>query len=171
MLMDVSPTPDDSDEYWMIMRRFTVSILLAGLFGLSPCLAQTGAAQELDVTGTWEFATQSPNGPGTRQVVLAQHGDSISGTISSSRASGDLVGVLEGDQLTFTVILMMESGPFPVSYSAIVSGDGMVGTIDFGDYGAGTFTGTRTDSGPLSRVAAASPLDRRNRGPARRGVR
>jgi hypothetical protein len=121
-----------------------VALFSTGLLGFS-LLAPGVAAQEIDLTGSWDFAVQSPNGAGTRQVVLTQHGDSISGTISSSRASGDLVGVVEGDQMSFTVILMMESGPFPVSYAATVSGDGMVGTIDFGDYGAGTFTGKRSE--------------------------
>jgi hypothetical protein len=116
---------------------------LVGLLGLS--LPSSVAARGQDLTGTWEFTVTSPNGTGTRTVVLAQQGGSISGTISGTRASGDFTGTIEGDQLSFTVMLMMESGPFPVTYAATVSGDGMVGTVDFGDYGAGTFTGSRAD--------------------------
>jgi hypothetical protein len=126
------------------MPRFVASLLCAGLLLLSPALAQAGAAQELDVTGEWEFTVQSPNGAGTRQVTLVQQGDSISGSISSSRASGNFTGVLDGDQLSFTVILAMDSGPFAVTYQATVAGDEMEGTIDFGDYGQGTFTGRRS---------------------------
>ncbi len=126
------------------MSRFFASLLGAGLLLLSPGLAQAGAAQELDVTGEWEFAVQSPNGAGTRQVTLVQQGDSISGTISSSRASGDFTGILDGDRLSFTVILSMDSGPFAVTYEASVVDDEMEGTIDFGDYGQGTFTGKRS---------------------------
>ncbi|MDH3732287.1 MAG: hypothetical protein OEU54_02090 [Gemmatimonadota bacterium] len=126
------------------MFRSLASLFCAGLLGLSPAVAGAGAAQELDLTGAWEFAVQSPNGAGTREVQLVQVGDSISGTISSSRATGDLDGVLEGDRLSFTVVLTMESGPFVVTYRATVTGDEMVGTIDFGDYGSGTFTGLRS---------------------------
>lgn len=111
---------------------------------MAPVLAQTGAAQELDLSGEWVFTVQSPNGTGTREVTFDQEGDNLSGTIASSQAAGEFTGVVEGDQITFTVILTMESGLFPVTYDATVTGDEMEGTIDFGDYGQGTFTGRRS---------------------------
>lgn len=130
------------------MSRTVASSLCAGLVCLSaalarPALAQEAAAQAVDLSGEWDLVVQSPNGTGTRTLTLVQTGDSITGTVSSSRASGELEGLVEGDTLTFTALLMMESGPFPVTYRGTFTGEEMSGTIDFGDYGSGTFSGRR----------------------------
>jgi len=131
------------------MSKTIASSLCAGLVCLSaalagPAVAQDAAEQAIDLSGEWELVVQSPNGTGTRTLTLVQTGDSIRGTVSSSRASGELEGVVEGDTLTFTALLMMESGPFPVTYRGTFTEDEMAGTIDFGDYGSGTFSGRRS---------------------------
>ena len=103
------------------------------------------SAQDIDLSGEWTFLVQSPNGTGTRQATLVQAGDSISGTISSDRATGDVIGVVEGNVVTLTALLMQASGPFEVVYEAEFTDSTMTGTVDFGDYGSGTFTGRRVD--------------------------
>lgn len=145
------------------MSRFISFLFLTGLLVPAPALAQAEPAPALDLSGAWVFTVQSPNGTGTRQVTLTQEGDSISGTISSSRASGEFTGVLEGGRLTFTVVLAMDSGPFPVIYDATIVGDEMEGTVDYGDYGLGTFTGRRVDPVPGAREAAAASARLPNR--------
>jgi hypothetical protein len=125
------------------MSRYLASLLCAALFCLSPAVATEGVSQEVDLTGEWELTVQSPNGSGTRTLTLVQVGDSLSGTVSSSRASGELEGVVEGDRLTFTALLVMQGGMFPVTYRATFTDEEMEGTVDFGDYGSGTFTGRR----------------------------
>lgn len=114
-----------------------LAVLALGAPGIS--------AQANDLSGDWVFTVQSPNGTGTRQATLVQEGDSITGTISSDRATGDLVGVVEGDVVTLRALLMMASGPFEVVYEAEYTDATMTGTVDFGDYGEGTFTGRRAD--------------------------
>ena len=127
------------------MSRLVTSLLCAGFLGLAPATVQPAAAQDLDLTGEWVFTVQSPNGSGIRQVTFFQDGDVLTGTIASSQAEGDLEGVLDGDQATFTVVITMDSGVFAITYDATVTGDEMEGTVDFGDYGQGTFTGQRAD--------------------------
>jgi len=75
-----------------------------------------------------------------------QDGDDLTGEISSSRAAGDLVGTVDGDVVTFVALLMMNDGPFEVTYSATIENGVMTGTVDFGSYGSGTFTGVRAQS-------------------------
>lgn len=115
------------------------------LFALLLCaLAAPGlSAQAVDLSGEWVFTVQSPNGTGTRQATLVQEGDSITGTISSSRATGDVIGAVEGNTVTLTALLMMATGPFEVVYKAEYTDAAMAGTVDFGDYGFGTFEGRR----------------------------
>ncbi|MEJ2538990.1 MAG: hypothetical protein P8188_03220 [Gemmatimonadota bacterium] len=124
------------------------SVALAQLALVALALVGVGAtgisAQAADLSGEWVFTVQSPNGTGTRQVTLVQVGDSITGSISSDRATGDLSGSVEGDTVTLRALLMMASGPFEVVYEAEFTDTTMTGTVDFGDYGVGTFTGRKT---------------------------
>ena len=124
-------------------------VLLLGVLALLPLVAGGELhAQERSLTGEWEFTVESPNGTGTRQVNLIQKGDSLSGTIASSRASGPISGWIKADTVTILAVLAMESGPFTVVYEGTVQGDTMAGIVGFGDYGAGTFTGRRVEGRP-----------------------
>jgi hypothetical protein len=115
------------------------------MWALPLLFATSLAAQDSSLTGKWVFTVESPNGTGTRQVTLVQEGDSLSGTIASSRASGDITGWVEGANVTIRTELMMESGPFTVFYTATRTGETLSGDVDFGDYGVGTFEGRRVE--------------------------
>lgn len=121
------------------------------------------SAQAPDLSGEWIFTVQSPNGTGTRRATLIQEGDSITGTISSDRATGDVIGAVEDGVVTLNALLMMASGPFEVVYEAEVTDDTMTGTVDFGSYGSGTFTGRKAD-GPSDHEASDSDLLRSSEG-------
>ncbi|MBT6376487.1 MAG: hypothetical protein HOJ74_17410, partial [Gemmatimonadales bacterium] len=116
----------------------TMSALLIA-FTLSA--AQDASAQpapEFDLTGEWVFNVESPNGLGERQVTFVQEGNKLTGEISSSMASGDLEGTIEGDQVFFVASIFMDAGAFAVTYKATyLDGQLRNGTIDFGDYGGG----------------------------------
>jgi hypothetical protein len=107
---------------------------------------EAAAAQDVDLTGEWVFTVESPNGSGTRDVTLVQEESELTGTISSSRASGPITGTVEGDQVRFVAVVTMDTGDFEIIYEATIVGDRLVdGTVDFGDYGFGTFTGHRKE--------------------------
>ena len=58
----------------------------------------------------------------------------------------------------------MDSGPFDILYRAtLVDGELKNGTVDFGSYGTGTFTGRRKKAGGESGTVTAAVLP-----PARR---
>ncbi len=105
-------------------------------------------AQAVELSGAWVLTVESPNGTGERQVTFIQDGDALSGEISSSRATGLLIGTVDGDEVTFVATVMMDSGAFDITYRATVTGDEMTGTVDFGSYGRGTFTGRKVQSSP-----------------------
>lgn len=137
--------------------------LLAGLAASAAfALAQPipVQAQESSMTGEWLFTVELDNGTGTRAVTLVQEGDSLSGTISSSRASGPIQGWIEGNTVTIVAEIMMQSGsPFTVYYTATRTGETLKGDVDLGDYGVGTFTGKRVEGdGGGSSVGIAIPL-------------
>lgn len=116
--------------------------------GVAPAAAAAATAsaraQVADLTGEWTFAVQSPNGPGTRSVILFQEGNQVTGTIASSRAAGELEGFVDDDVLYFVAVVDMNGSDFEITYEARIENGRLVdGVIDFGSYGSGTFTGER----------------------------
>ena len=126
------------------------SATLFGLLLASTLLAtpQGSLAQDFDLTGDWILNVESPNGMGERQVTFVQEGNTLTGTISSSMATGDLTGTIDGNSVTFAAVIIMSGGAFEIVYTATYE-DGTLkdGTVDFGEYGSGGFTGRRKESG------------------------
>jgi hypothetical protein len=114
------------------------------LLALTVLPAKAAFAQDVDVTGEWILTVESPNGTGSREVTFKQKGAVLTGFISSSMAAGELTGTVEGNVITFVAMVAMDSGAFDVFYSATLE-DGILkmGSVDFGEYGAGSFTGVR----------------------------
>ncbi len=129
------------------VRALPALLLALGVLG-SPSGA---TAQDVDLTGDWVFTVESPNGSGERQVTFVQDGNALSGEISSSRAAGALTGTIDGDQVTFVAMVMMDSGPFEITYTGTVTGDEMSGSVEFGSYGSGKFQGHRVEPSTVSR--------------------
>ena len=128
-----------------IVRFFSSSLPLL-LLGALVALPSSVSAQDIDLTGEWVLTVESPNGTGTRQVTFEHDGTELRGTISSSMATGPLEGTVEGDQVHFVAIVAMDTGDFEVTYDARIEDGRLVdGTVDFGDYGFGTFTGRRKE--------------------------
>ena len=127
--------------------RHAASLSMA-LMVLAVSGAQDLQAQDFDLTGEWVFNTMSPNGAGTRDVTFVQDGNTLTGEIASSMAAGDLEGTIDGNTITFVAVVYMESGAFEITYQATYEDGELVdGSIDFGDYGSGTFTGHRKEDG------------------------
>lgn len=126
---------------------------VAAAFALTLALSAPAAAQDdpappaADLTGEWVLTVALTNGAGSRAVEFVQDGNELTGTIASSMASGDLNGTIVGDQVSFSVVLAMETTLFEVSYQATWK-DGLLvdGTVDLGSYGSGTFTGERVET-------------------------
>lgn len=96
-----------------------------------------------DVAGTWDLTVNSPNGTGTRVVKIRQDGEKLTGEYESSMGAGTLAGTVKERAIDFTVTVAMELGTFEIRYTGKVDGDKMAGEVDFGDYGKGSWSGTR----------------------------
>ncbi len=132
-------------------RRGPAAALLVALALLTAptvLTAQDAPPPATDLTGAWVLTVESPNGTGTRDVTFVQEGGKLTGTIASSMAVGEIEGTIEGNLVRFVALVAMDTGNFQVVYEATFE-DGQLkrGSVDFGDYGAGTFTGVRKVSG------------------------
>ena len=132
----------------LIDARALRAVLLVLALSATGVAAQDAPAPTFDLTGAWILDTMSPNGAGTRDVTFVQEGNQLTGDIASSMAAGEIEGTIEGDRIEFVAVVYMDSDPFEITYRATFR-DGKLedGTIDFGSYGGGTFTGRRKPAG------------------------
>jgi len=102
-------------------------------------------AMDVDVTGDWEMTMESPRGGEmTRGVHFEQDGEKITVTMESRRGEDVTVeGTLVGNEIEWIVSRETPRGPMTMAYKGTVDGDAMSGTVDFGDFGSGSWTAKR----------------------------
>lgn len=105
--------------------------------------AGSQAAQDTDVTGTWDLSVDSESGSGDAVLVLKQQGQELSGTYKGRMGEAPVSGSVNGNKVRFAVRLRFRDLTFNVSYSGTVQGDRMEGTVDFGDGRSGTWKAAR----------------------------
>ncbi len=131
----------------MKMRNLSITLLL------SAALASPVAAQ--DFTGTWEISIQGGRGgPQTRTLVLAQDGETLTGTMTVSlggrggRGGGPQElevsnGTVDGNSFSFIVTLSFQGNSIDLNYSGTVDGDEISGTRGGPRGGGQPFTGEK----------------------------
>jgi hypothetical protein len=130
----------------MKMRNLSITLLL------SAAIVSPGAAQ--DLAGTWEISSQGGRGgPQTSTLVLAQDGETLTGTMTFSlggRGGGagpqELEvsnGTVDGNSFSFTVTLSFQGNSIDLNYSGTIDGDEMSGTRAGPRGGGQPFTGEK----------------------------
>lgn len=115
--------------------------LLVGVLGPTEA-----AAQEVDVTGTWNMTVESQQGTSNPTVTLEQDGQELTGHYSSQTlGEADVTGTVNGSEVTFSFDAEAGGQSIPVSYTATVEGDTMSGSLNLAGQAAGTFTAERGD--------------------------
>lgn len=101
------------------------------------------AAKTTDVTGTWELNVESPMGSRASDAIFTQTGDALAGKMVSPRGETPLTGTIEGDTVKFGINVNVQGQSLQIDYTGTVTGDTMSGTVVFGSFGDGKFTGKR----------------------------
>ena len=96
-------------------------------------------AVDADMTGTWEMEVVSASGTGNPIFTLTQDGKKISGTYSGAFGDSPVKGKIKGDKFS----LNFESSGVHLTYKGTVEGNNCKGTVIFGEYGNGEFTGVK----------------------------
>ena len=106
--------------------------------------AQDSKADKVDVTGVWAFQIDLGGNVGTPTVTFKQDGEKLTGTYSSQvLGEQQLTGTIKGVAIEFGFTASLEGNAVKVSYTGTVEKDTMKGTVTFGDFGSGTFTGKK----------------------------
>jgi hypothetical protein len=98
----------------------------------------------IDVSGTWGLEVNTPAGTGTPTLVLNQDGEKLSGMYKSNQfGEAPITGTLKGNTINFAFDLNIEGNAVTVTYTGTVEKDTMSGSLKFGEYADGTFTGKK----------------------------
>jgi len=93
-------------------------------------LAVPAAAQNADITGTWDLTIVTPQGGQPAPLVLRMDGAKI-------------VGTIKGTAIEFALDMNAQGNIVHIVYSGVVDKDSVKGTVTLGDFGDGTFTGKK----------------------------
>jgi hypothetical protein len=101
------------------------------------------AAKLPDVSGTWELNVESPMGSRASDAIFTQTGETLGGKMVSPRGEVPLNGTIHGDAVNFGINVNVQGQSLQIDYTGTVTGDTMSGTVVFGSFGDGKWTGKR----------------------------
>src|SRR5262249_54669745 len=89
-----------------------------------------------DVTGTWTAAVVLDVGSGTATFNFKQTGEQLAGTYSGTLGEAKVSGSVKGDRAEWS----FDSEAGKISYTGVISGSEIKGSVEYGQLGKGTFT-------------------------------
>lgn len=96
------------------------------------------------VDGTYKIVMTTPMGDRPATVALVADGGALSGTFGGDQGSLPFAGgTTSGDDVSWSATINGAMGEMKLDFAGKVSGDTLAGTVQFGAFGSGAFTGTR----------------------------
>ncbi len=103
-----------------------------------------GLCAGADVTGEWAFTVETEAGTGQPSFAFKQDGEKLTGTYSGMLGKADVRGTVKGNNIEFEFEGSAEGQTVRIRYSGVIEGSGqMKGTVQFADYGSGTWKAVR----------------------------
>jgi len=100
------------------------------------------------IAGEWDAGMNTPGGPRNFKIVFQVKGDSLTGTVKRQAGDVPLVGTIKGDTVSFSYGIAYNDNTLTLSVRAIVTGDTMKGTVDFGGAASDEFWAKRAAAPP-----------------------
>jgi hypothetical protein len=95
------------------------------------------------IDGNWNMTMQSPMGPRPITAELTSSGGTIGGNFTGAQGAAPVSGTIDGNNVNFAATVQGPMGQMELKFSGTLDGDSMSGTVAFGAFGSGTFTGTK----------------------------
>lgn len=85
-----------------------------------------------DITGTWKATAEGPNGTMERTFVFKVEGSKLTGETTSSMLGKSTImdGKVDGDNLSFTIMVKFQDNEMKLNYKGKVSGDELTLTVE-----------------------------------------
>jgi hypothetical protein len=92
-------------------------------------------ALSADIAGTWKATAEGPNGTLERTFVFRVDGNKLTGETTSPVMGKSVIqdGKVEGDQLSFSIVVNFQGTEMKVNYKGKVAGDQMTLTAESAD--------------------------------------
>lgn len=107
--------------------------------------APASPAGSANVTGTWNFSIESPNGTISPSAIIKQEGEILSGAYKGRAGEIPLSGTMKGKDIKFSVKFNRQGQEVEVQYAGTVDGNSMKGTVTLGGMGEAPFTGKKQE--------------------------
>jgi hypothetical protein len=97
----------------------------------------------LAIDGNWNLTMQSPMGPRPVTAEFTSSGGTIGGNFTGAQGAAPVTGTIDGNNVNFAATVQGPMGQMELKFSGTLDGDSMSGTVAFGAFGSGTFTGSK----------------------------
>jgi uncharacterized pyridoxal phosphate-dependent enzyme len=101
------------------------------------------AAPAIEIAGRWDVSVQYESGSAEHKLLLANKGNTISGTHIGWAFEGELTGEIDGERVELRTALPVSGHRLSYRFSGRVSGGTMSGDLDLGEYGSARWIARR----------------------------
>lgn len=122
-------------------------------------LALPVAAQDADITGTWDLTIMTPQGGQPAPLTLRMDGGKLVGTITGPQGELPVEASVKDKAVSIGFTVQTPNGAIAVAMTGTADGDAMKGAVDFGGRAQGEWSARRTAaaaSGPAPAAAATA---------------
>lgn len=95
------------------------------------------------IAGNWQVSVQYGRGTGEQHFAIRQNGNAVSGHHKGEIYEGDLEGTVHGNQVRLTSRMPVSGNTIHWTFTGTMTGAGMNGAVDMGEYGPASFTARR----------------------------
>jgi len=118
------------------------------LLGIAMAVLAPPPVQAQSIAGEWDAGMNTPGGVRNFKIVFQVKGDSLTGTVKRQTGDAPLVGTIKGDTVAFSYSIAYNDNTLTLTVTAIVTGDTMKGTVDFGGAASDEFWAKRAAAPP-----------------------
>jgi len=138
--IEIMPYMMQPGDYKVVAEALSQHLRAPGQFE-NPAV-YTGAT--VSVAGTWHMTIAYTRGVGHQEIHLKQDGETITGEQKGEIFSVPVHGTVKADHVTLKSMMRPGGYYLPYVFTGVVAGNTFTGDVTMGEYGAATFTATRT---------------------------
>jgi len=102
------------------------------------------------ISGTWDVEVEYEAGSARHRLFLAADGNTITGSHTGWAYQGDLRGDIDGDRVRLRSTLPADGNVLTYAFTGSISGDGISGSVQIGEYGSAKWRARRHGTSPAT---------------------
>ena len=134
----------------LIVRSIALLVMVAAFVipaaARAPQAAQATTAPAADISGNWDVAFNTPNGPMPGYLKLKKDGDKLTGVVGSQMGEAPAQAEVKGKDVSIWFTFQGQQGPMEIVMNGTMTGDKLAGSFSFSGQTGGDWTATRADA-------------------------